>query len=142
MPKPAPTAPVPKPSADYQLRIELEGCLGAANPDMQNDLILLLDKMIDDFNSRWGEESSYSHETRRGDRNRQIGLHAYTYWAMALDPRTKKYLPKILTRHQEIRRLWDDIMESCIEEARATRMRRGEERVDAEVGRRAENLMV
>ncbi len=27
----------------HQLRIELEGCLGAANPDMQNDLILLLD---------------------------------------------------------------------------------------------------
>jgi hypothetical protein len=126
----------------HQLRIELEGCLGAANPDMQNDLILLLDKMIDDFNSRWGEESSYSHETRRGDRNRQIGLHAYAYWAMALDPRTKKYLPKILTSHREIRRLWDDIMESCIEEARATRMLGVEEHVDAEVEVRAQNLMV
>ena len=40
----------------HQLRIELEGCLGAANPDTQNDLISSLDKMIDDFNSRWGEE--------------------------------------------------------------------------------------
>jgi hypothetical protein len=98
--------------------------------------------MIDDFNSRWGEESSYSHETRRGDRNHQIRIHAYSYWAMVLDPWTKRYLPKILINHRELRRMWDDIMESCIEEARATRMRRGEERVDAEVGRRAENLMV
>jgi hypothetical protein len=40
----------------HQLQIELEGCLGAASPDTQNDLISLLDKMIDDFNSRWGEE--------------------------------------------------------------------------------------
>jgi hypothetical protein len=61
---------------------------------------------------------------------------------MALDPRTKKYLPKILTSHQEIRRLWDDIMESCIEEARATRMLGVEEHVDAEVEVRAQNLMV
>ncbi len=36
----------------HQLRIELELCLGAANADTQGDLILLLDKMIDDFKSR------------------------------------------------------------------------------------------
>ena len=88
--------------------------------------------MIDDFNSRWGEEPSYSHETRRGDRNRQIGIHAYSYWAMALDPRTKKYLSKVLTNHREIWRLWDDIKESCLEEARAARITIG----------RAENHMV
>jgi hypothetical protein len=41
----------------HQLRIELEGCLGAANPNMQNDVILFLDKMIYDCNSRWGGES-------------------------------------------------------------------------------------
>ena len=126
----------------HQLRIELEGCLGAANPDTQNDLISLLDKMIDDFNSRWGEESSYSHQTRRGDRNRQIGIHAYPYWAMALDPRTKKYLPKILTNHREIRRLWDDIEEFCLEEARTTRIPRAEDHVDGEVERGAENPIV
>jgi len=126
----------------HQLQIELEGCLGAANPDTQNDLISLLDKMIDDFNSRWGEEPSYSHETRRGDGNRQIGIHAYSYWAMALDPRTKKYLPKVLTNHRETWRLWDDIKESCLEVARAARIPAGEENADMEVGRRAENRMV
>ena len=98
--------------------------------------------MIDDFNSRWGEEPSYSHETRRGDRNRQIGIHAYSYWAMALDPRTKKYLPKVLTNHREIWRLWDDIKESCLEVARAARIPAREEHADMEVGRRAENHMV
>ncbi len=36
---------------------------------MQGDLILLLDKMIDDFKSRWGDELRYSYETRRGNRN-------------------------------------------------------------------------
>jgi aryl-alcohol dehydrogenase-like predicted oxidoreductase len=129
----------------HQLRIELEGCLGAANPDTQTDLISLLEQMIDDFNSRWGEELSYSHQTRRGDRNRQMGIHAYSYWAMALDPRTKKYLPKILMNQQEIRRLWKDIEESCLEEARATgipRVLNDEEDVDVEVGRIEENPIV
>ena len=129
----------------HQLRIELEGCLGAANPDTQTDLISLLEQMIDDFNSRWGEELSYSHQTRRGDRNRQMGIHAYSYWAMALDPRTKKYLPKILMNQQEIRRLWKEIEESCLEEARATgipRVLNDEEDVDVEVGRIEENPIV
>jgi hypothetical protein len=61
---------------------------------------------------------------------------------MALDPRTRKYLPKILTSQREIWRFWDGIKESCLEEARATRITREEEYIDAEVGRRAENLMV
>jgi hypothetical protein len=54
----------------HQLRIELELCLGAANADTQGDLILLLNKMIDDFKSRWGDELRYTFETRRGDINR------------------------------------------------------------------------
>jgi hypothetical protein len=89
-----------------------------------------------------GGELSYSQETRHGEKNRQIGRHAYPYWAMALDPRTKKYLPKILTNNTEIWRLWDDTKESCLEEARTARIMREEEHVDAEVERRAENLAV
>jgi hypothetical protein len=42
-----------------------------------SDLISLLEKMIDDFNSRWGEEMRYSYETRCGERNCQVGIHAY-----------------------------------------------------------------
>jgi len=67
----------------HKLWIELELCPGAGNADMQGDLILLLDKMIDDFISKWGDELRYSYGTRHGDRNCQIGVHAYSYWAMA-----------------------------------------------------------
>jgi len=91
-------------------------------------------------------ELRYSYATRRGDRNRQVGIHAYSYWSMALDPRTKKYLPKILTNHREIRRLWDIIKESCLEEARTARILRAgeEERIDvvAEQRARANNIIV
>jgi hypothetical protein len=110
----------------HQLRIELELCLGAANVDMQGNLILLLNKMIDDFKSRWGDELRYSYGTRRGDRNCQIGVHAYSHWAMALVPRTKKYLTKILN-HRDTRLLWDDIKECCLEEATAARIANQEE---------------
>jgi hypothetical protein len=97
--------------------------------------------MIDDFNNRWGEEVSYSFETRRGDQNRQIGIHAYSYWAMALDPRTKKYLQKILTNGRDVWRLWDDIKKSCLEGARATRIPATEEHGDMQARQRAENQM-
>ena len=91
-------------------------------------------------------ELRYSYATRRGDRNRQVGIHAYSYWSMALDPRTKKYLPKILTNHREIRRLWDDIKESCLEVAKTAMIQRvGEEEcidVVAEQKARANNIIV
>jgi hypothetical protein len=61
---------------------------------------------------------------------------------MALDPRTEKYLLKVLTNHRETWRLWDDLKESCLEVARAARIPAREENADIEVGPRAENCMV
>jgi hypothetical protein len=123
----------------HQLQIELETCLGAANPNTQSDLISLLEKMIDDFNSRWGEEMRYSYETRCSDRNRQVGIHAYSYWAMVLDPRTKKYLPKFLANAREVWTLWNDIKESCLELARGTRIPANQQLISMEGMQRAEN---
>ena len=87
-----------------------------------------------------GEELSYSPETRRGDRNRQIGIHAYAYWVTAFPE--KKYLPKILTNHREIRILCDDIEEVCMNKAIELRVASVEEDIEVEVERRAENLTV
>jgi len=89
----------------------------------------------------FGDELRYTFETRRGDRNRQIGVHAYSYWAMALDPRTKKYLPKILN-HRDRRLLWEDIKECCLVEARATRIENQEEDEEIDAAGANDNLPV
>ncbi len=101
--------------------------------------ISLLEKMIDDFNSRWGEEMRFSYETRRSDRNHQVGIHAYSYWAMVLDPRTKKYLPKILTNAREVWTLQNENKESCLEVARGTRNPENQQLIAMEGMQRAEN---
>ncbi len=130
----------------HQLQIELELYLGAANTETQGDLTLLLNEMIDDFKSRWGDELSYSQWTRNGDRNCQIGVHAYSYWVMALVPQMKKYSPKILTNCRETQRLCDDIKECYLEEARAARNlnQEEEEQIDvvAEQRARANNKLI
>jgi hypothetical protein len=54
----------------------------------------------------------------RGARNCQIGIPAYAFWAMVLDPRTKKYLSKVLPNGNERTRLWNDVQCCCYEIAR------------------------
>ena len=103
----------------YQLDIELEQCFGAANPDAdQQALSELLEKMLDDFRTRWGEGVNYEFTIQRGARNRKIGIPAYAFWAMVLDPRTKKYLSKVLPNGTERTRLWNDVQRCCYEIAR------------------------
>jgi hypothetical protein len=60
------------------------------DPALQGQLFDLITAMIDDFDSRWGSEVRYNSRTVRAARNRQIGIPTYSFWAMALDPRTKK----------------------------------------------------
>jgi hypothetical protein len=60
---------------------------------------------------------------------------------MALDPRTKKYLPKILN-HRDRRLLWEDIKECCLVEARATRIENQEEDEEIDAAGANDNLPV
>jgi hypothetical protein len=103
----------------HRLDIELEQCLGAANPDAgQEALSELLEKMLQDFHSRWGEGLNYEFQTQCGARSRQLRIPAYTFWAMILDPRTKKYLSKVMPNMNDRMRLWNDMKHTCHEIAR------------------------
>jgi len=46
--------------------------------------------------------------TVRGRGKRQVGLPTYSYWAMALDPRTWRKLLKLLSK-DDVKQLWEDI---------------------------------
>jgi hypothetical protein len=78
------------------------------DPALQGQLFDLITAMINDFDSRWGSEVRYNSRTVRAARNRQIGIPTYSFWAMALDPRTKKKLSKVLS-DVDIMKLWSDI---------------------------------
>ncbi len=41
----------------------------------------------------------YSAATACGERKHQVGIPMYAYWALLLDPCTKKRIPKILKEH-------------------------------------------
>ena len=96
------------PLAINNLRTSLLSCQASADPDLEQNLLQLIDKMRIDFTSRWGDRCQYSRTVVRGQRNRQIGVPTYAFWATALDPRTKKKLSKILPE-DEIRELWRDV---------------------------------
>jgi hypothetical protein len=106
------------PMAVHHLRMELEACHAIAGPETENDLSILIDKMLEDFNYRWSDECYYTSITTRGARNRQVGIPTYHFWAMLLDPHTKKYITRVLPHEIDRERLWKDVESACAEIAR------------------------
>ena len=102
------------PQIVYELKRQLVLCQASVESDVQGKLFELISAMIDDFDSRWGESISYSSETIRSSRSRQIGIPTYSFWAMALDPRTKKKLSKVLPIPDQTQ-LWKDIQVAVLE---------------------------
>ena len=64
--------------------------------------------MLSDFQARWGSPITYQPDTVRGSRNRQMGIPTNSFRAMALDPRTKKKINKVLTQAGSDQ-LWKDV---------------------------------
>ena len=64
--------------------------------------------MQEDFHERWGDSLHYSTNVRRAHRRRQKGIPTYSFWALALDPRTKRKVSKLL-QEEEVVSLWQDI---------------------------------
>jgi Sec-independent protein translocase protein TatA len=94
-----------------EVRSQLGLCEGAVDQDTQQDLYQLLCVMVDDFKDRWGESMHYSNEVVRASRRRQVGIPTYSFWATALDPRTKKKLSKLLNA-EDLTQLWLDLYEA------------------------------
>lgn len=94
-----------------EIRKQMGICEGLIDQVRQKDLYELLCNMADDFNDRWGESLKYSNDVVRGNRQRQIGVPTYAFWASALDPRTKKKLLKLLSDEDQAR-LWMDLIQA------------------------------
>ena len=91
-----------------ELMNQLTTCQGAVDPEEQEAVYDLITGMLSDFKVRWGASIAYHSDTVRETRNRQRGIPTYSFWAMALDPRTKKKLNKVLSQfHRD--QLWKDI---------------------------------
>ena len=72
------------PLAVHHLRIQLEECQAIADPITERDLSVLIDKMLEDFHSRWREASYYTTTTVRAARNRKVSIPTYSYWGNGL----------------------------------------------------------
>ena len=59
------------PLAVHHLRIQLEECQAIAGPITEKDLSILIDKMLEDFHSRWREAYYYMTTTVRAARSRK-----------------------------------------------------------------------
>ena len=106
------------PLAVHHLHIELEVCQVIADPATEADLSILIDKMLEDFNSRWRDACYYTPITTRGARNCQLGISIYHFWAMLLDPHSKKNIARVLPHEINRERLWKDVESACVEKAR------------------------
>ena len=84
------------PLAVHHLCMELEACQAIADPETERELSILIDRMLEDFNSRWRDACYYTPVTTRGARNRQMGIYTYHFWATLLDPHTRKYIARVL----------------------------------------------
>ena len=69
--------------------------------------------MVDDNESRLGTSVQYQSTTVRAARNRQTVIPTYSFWAMALDPRTKKKVVKVLSE-EDLVMLWRDISQAVL----------------------------
>ena len=47
-----------------------------------------------------------------------MGISTYHFWAMLLDPHTKKYIARVLPHEINRERLWKDVESACVEIAR------------------------
>jgi hypothetical protein len=79
-----------------------------ANQNTQQQLIVLLADMQEDFQEHWGDRVAYSTDVIRSNCSQQKGIPTYAFWALVLDPRTKTKVSKIL-HENEITTLWLDI---------------------------------
>ncbi len=89
------------------------GCEAAVNPNIQQHLQDLLGKMQEDFHEHWGDTFSYSSTTEQSSRRCHKGTPPYSHWALALDalaldPRTKRKVSKLLQEHL-VTLIWIDI---------------------------------
>jgi hypothetical protein len=44
-----------------------------------------------------------------------VGIPTYIFWAMLLDPRTNKYIARVLPHEIDRERLWKDVESACVE---------------------------
>jgi hypothetical protein len=70
--------------------------------------------MLEDFNSRLRDACYYMPITTHGARNLQVGIPTYHFWAIVLDPHTKKYTARVLPHYIDRERLWKDV-ESAVQ---------------------------
>jgi len=101
------------PLAINNIRSSLVTCEASADPETEGNLLSLIEKMRTDFTNRWGTRCEYARHVVRGERNRQVGIPTYAFWATALDPRTKKKLSKLLPE-AEVQQLWRDVEAAII----------------------------
>lgn len=96
---------------------QLQLCQAGVDELAQQSLYELITTMIEDFHIRWGQMLSYSSVTKRTKGHRQTGIPTYSFWAMALDPRTKKKVSKTLSEC-DCNRLWKDLTDAVLDIAR------------------------
>ena len=106
------------PLAVHHLCMELEACQAIADPETERELSILIDRMLEDFNSRWRYACYYMSITTRGARNRQVGISTCHFWARLIDAHTKKYIASVFPHEMYRERLWKDVESACVEIAR------------------------
>jgi hypothetical protein len=104
----------------YHLDQKLQVYEGAANPVVQGALLGLMSRMIVDFKNRWGDRVTYSSHCVQGDQRHQVGVPTYAFWAMVLDPRTKKIVSKVFSP-DEVLVLWQDVTDEIVRIATTNR---------------------
>jgi hypothetical protein len=96
-----------------KLRDSLHTNQGAIDDAEQPQFYFMLSEMVDDFETRWGDETKYTGFTLRADRGRITGIPKLAFRASMLDPRTKNSTLKILSIRDK-RAIWDDIRNEII----------------------------
>ena len=96
-----------------KLRDSLHTNQGAIDATEQPQFYFMLSEMVDDFETRWGDETKYTGFTRRAHRGRITGIPKLAFWASMLDPRTKNSTLKILSIRDKSA-IWDDIRNEII----------------------------
>jgi hypothetical protein len=96
-----------------ELMNQLTTCQAAVDPEEQEALYDLITDMLSDFKARWGASFTYHSDTVRETRNHHKGIPTYSFWAMALDPRSKKILNKVLSQFFR-NQLWKDLTAAVV----------------------------
>ncbi len=80
----------------HELRLILDGLLGAVDMEVEPELFDLVEKILEDFKVRWGDLIVYRREVSHGYARRMEGIPFYAYWAALLDLHTKVKTSRIL----------------------------------------------